>query len=161
MQIIDHHEQCVTTAAWTPDGSSIITGSLDKQSQLVMRAADGRGEAFNWPTELRTQDLAITPDGQRLVVMSTENYITVYNLRDRTEHFAIKVAQRMTSLSISRDSRTMLVNMANDEIHLIDIETAGIVRRYTGQRQDGFIIRSTFGGTDEGLIVSGSSGTRP
>ena len=147
----------MTTAAWTPDGSTIVTGSLGKHAQLCLRSTDGQ-EPFNWPTDLRTQDCAITPNGQKLVVMSSDNFITVYNLPTKTEEYSIKVSHRMTCISVSRDSRSILVNMANDEIHLIDIETADIVRRYTGHQQDGFIIRSAFGGADEGLVVSGSSG---
>ena len=91
--------------------------------------------------------------------MSSENYITVYDLTTRNQEYSIKVSHCMTCLSVSRDSRTMLVNMTNGEIHLIDIETADIVRRYTGQQQGEFIIRSTFGGADEGLVISGSSST--
>ena len=146
----------MTTAAWTPDGNTIVTGSLDKHAQLCMRSADG-SDPYHWPTDLRTQDCAITPDGNKMVVMSTDNYITVYNLVDRTEDYTIKVSHRMTCISVSRDSKNMLVNMANNEVHLIDIESANIVRRYTGQHQNGFIIRSAFGGADEGLVVSGSS----
>ena len=64
----------------------------------------------------------------------------------------------MTCISISRDSRHMLVNMAENEVQLIDIETADVVRRFLGQRQSEFIIRSAFGGADENLIISGSEG---
>ena len=148
----------MTTAAWTPDGSAIVTGSPNKQSPLCIRSADGR-ETFNWPTDQRTGDCAITPDGQKLVVMSQDKYITVYDLPTRTEEYSIKVSYKMTCITVSRDSKTMLVNMDNDEIHLIEIETADIVRRYVGQQQDDFIIRSAFGGADEGLVVSGSAGT--
>ncbi|KAL9124354.1 MAG: hypothetical protein Q9217_006310 [Psora testacea] len=159
IQVIDHGEQAASTAAWTPDGKAIVTGSLDKHGQLCLRSVDGQ-ESFNWPTDLRTQDCAITPDGQRLIVMSTDPYITVYNLPTKTEEYSIKVSHQMTCISVSRDSRNMLVNMRNDEVHLIDIETADIIRRYTGQQQDGFIIRSAFGGADEGLVISGSSDSK-
>ena len=64
----------------------------------------------------------------------------------------------MTCISISRDSRYMLINMAENEVQLIDIETADLVRRFLGQRQSEFIIRSAFGGADENLIISGSEG---
>ncbi|KAG8529886.1 uncharacterized protein KY384_005367 [Bacidia gigantensis] len=158
--IVDHQEQGVSSAAWTPDGNYFVTGALDKHAQLCLRPADGRGEPFNWPTALRTQDCAITPNGQKLVVMSTENYITVYDIPSRREEYSIKVAHRMTCISVSRDSRTMLVNMANDEVHLIDIESADIVRKYFGQEQGGFIIRSAFGGADEGLVISGSANSK-
>lgn len=52
----------------------------------------------------------------------------------------------------------MLINTTDDEVHMIDIETADIVRKFVGQRQGNFIIRSAFGGADENLVVSGSEG---
>ena len=147
----------MTTAAWTPDGKTIVTGSPNKQSALCSRSP-GERDTFNWPTDQRTGDCAITPNGQKLVVMSQDKHITVYDLPTRTEEYSIKVAHKMSCITVSRDSKTMLVNMANDEIHLIEIETADIVRRYAGQQQNDFIIRSAFGGADEGLVVSGSAG---
>ena len=52
----------------------------------------------------------------------------------------------------------MLVNMADSEVQLIDIETAEIVHRFLGQRQGEHIIRSCFGGADQNLVISGSEG---
>lgn len=48
--------------------------------------------------------------------------------------------------------------MADGEVQLIEIETAEIVRRFLGQKQRQFVIRSSFGGADENLIISGSEG---
>ena len=93
-----------------------------------------------------------------MVTISTEKQIFVYNFVTREEEYSILLRTRMTCLSISRDSRYMLVNMADNEVQLIDIETAEIVRRFLGQKQQEFMIRSTFGGADENLIVSGSEG---
>lgn len=53
----------------------------------------------------------------------------------------------------------MLLNMADGEVQLLDIETAEITRRFLGQKQSQFVIRSAFGGADENLIISGSEGT--
>lgn len=96
-----------------------------------------------------------------MVTISSEGHIFVYNFVTREEEYHIKLKTKMTCLSISRDSRYILVNLADNELQLIDIETADIVRRFLGQKQAKFVIRSSFGGADENLIISGSEGTYP
>lgn len=137
-----------------------MTGSLDKKSQLCLWNLNGQlGQpSYSWSTDYRIQDCAISPDGRRLVTISTERQIYVYNFRTREEEYSILLKTHMTCLSISRDSRYMLINMANNEVQLIDIQTAEIVRRFLGQKQGAFVIRSAFGGADENLIISGSEG---
>ena len=157
---IKHHEKSVTVACWTPDGQSFVTGSHDLESQLCLWTLDGR-PSYNWTIGYRVQDCAITPNGRRMVVISVEQQISVYDFWTREEEYSIMMKHKMTSVSISRDSRYMLINMANDEVHLIEIETAEIYRRFLGQKQDMFIIRSCFGGADENLIISGSAGSLP
>ena len=157
---IDHHNQPVSTACWAPDGETFVTGSLDKQSQLCLWTLDGR-PSYSWAIDYRVQDCAISSDGQRMVTISSERQIFVYNFVTREEEYSILLRSKMTCLSISRDSRYMLVNMADNEVQLIDIESAEIVRRFLGQKQELFVIRSIFGGADENLIISGSEGTSP
>jgi len=135
-----------------------VTGALDKQTQLCLWTMDGR-PSFNWSIDYRVQDCAISPNGQRMVTISAEKQITVYNFVTRDEEYSMLLRSKMTCVSITRDSRYILVNMADDEVQLIDIETAEIVRRFLGQKQRSCVIRSCFGGADENLIISGSEGT--
>lgn len=154
---IDHHTEPVTTASWAPDGESFVTGSLGRQSQLCLWNLHGRS-VYSWATNYRIQDCEISPDGQRLVTISPNQQIFVYNFVTREEEHSINLKSKMTCISISRDSRYMLINMTDNEIQLVDIETAQIVQRYEGQKQGGFVIRSAFGGADENLVISGSEG---
>lgn len=154
---IDYHAQPVTTAAWSPDGQCFVTGSLHGDHRLCLWSISGH-PIHKWDTRFRVQDCAITPDGRRLVAISSERQIIVYNFETWEEEYCIIVKSRMTCINVSRDSRHMLVNMADGEIHLIDIDTAEIVQRFLGQQQGEFVIRSTFGGADQNLIISGSEG---
>ncbi|KAL8933952.1 MAG: hypothetical protein Q9216_006140 [Gyalolechia sp. 2 TL-2023] len=156
---IDHHGQPVTTAAWSPDGQSFVTGSLNGNHRLCLWSVNGH-PMYNWSVDYRVQDCAISPNGKRMVVISSESQIVVYNFETREESYGILMKSRMTCIKISRDSQYMLVNMANSEVHLINIETAEIVRRFLGQQQGEFVIRSTFGGADQNLVISGSEDSR-
>lgn len=134
-----------------------MTASLDLASQLCHW--DLRGQVIHmWPGGFRVQDCAITSDGKRLVVADVEGKIHVYNFLTHEEEYCLPLKSKPTSVAISQDSRYMLVNLSEGQIQLIDIETTDVVRRFQGQKQGSFVIRSTFGGAAENFVVSGSEG---
>ena len=147
----------VTTAAWAPDGQTFVMGSLDIQAHLCVWDTNGR-HVYTWPGGYRVQDCAISPDGQRLITISTDKRIHVYNYRTREEEYNFELQVALTCISISQDSKYMLVNMADNEIQLLEIETRKLVGKYAGQKQGKFVIRSHFGGAAENFIISGSQG---
>ena len=155
---IAHGEEPVTSAAWAPNGQTFITGSLDKQSSLHIWNLNGEN-IHTWSDSTRVQDLALSPDGQRLVIISPERVITVYNFITWDEEYSLRLKCKLTCVRISRDSKYMLINMVDNELQLIDISSAEVVRRFEGQKQGKFIIRGSFGGADENIIISGSEGT--
>ncbi|KAL8770476.1 MAG: hypothetical protein Q9194_005165 [Teloschistes cf. exilis] len=153
---IDHHNEPVTTAAWSPDGKSFVTGSLNGTHRLCLWSLSTGRQLHNWPVDYRVQDCAITPDGRRLVAISSQCQIVVYNFDTREEEYSILLQSRMTCITVSKDGRYMLINMSNGQIQLIEIETREFVRRFEGQVQGEYVIRSCFGGADENLVISGS-----
>ena len=62
----------------------------------------------------------------------------------------------ITSLCLSRDSRCLLVTVNVEEIHAWDLVEKQLIHSYAGQKQGRFIIRSSFGGTNEAFVASGS-----
>jgi WD repeat-containing protein 26 len=142
---------------WLPDGSSFITASLDSHSPINTWNSNGDLE-YKWPAQHRSQDIAISPDGERLVSISTDCQVFVYRVRTRQEEYSMMLRTNLTCINISRDSRYILVNLSDNELQLIDIDTAEIVQRFLGQKQGVFMIKSTFGGADENLVISGSEG---
>jgi WD40 repeat protein len=155
---IDHHSQPVTSAAWAPDGRTFVTGSLDKDDQLCLWDLAGHN-LHHWILDCRIQDMAISNDGKKLVIVSAATKdVVVYNFETREREYSFSAQDKISCVSISRDSRYMLISMAGNEVHLYDIETAEIIRKYSGKQQGEFVIRSAFGGSDENMIISGSEG---
>ncbi|KAL4923426.1 WD40-repeat-containing domain protein [Aspergillus undulatus] len=156
---INHHRHPVTAAVWAPDGESFVTASLDVSSQLCHWSIRGQS-LYRWPSGFRVQDCAITPDGRRLIAVDVEKKIRVFNFVTREEEYTLPLKSKATSVVVSNDSRHMLVNLTECQIQLIDIETTEVIRRFQGQKQSTFIIRSTFGGAAENFVVSGSEDSR-
>ncbi|KAI9018075.1 WD40-repeat-containing domain protein [Phycomyces nitens] len=151
------HKEQVTSCAWLPDGKHVISGGCDEK--ICLWTLDG-GLVNSWESE-RVLDMKLSLDGRRLVTVSYEMNITVYDFEFPSISQTSKMREvgAITSLSLTKDGRYALVNInikESQEIHLWDLEDQSLVRKYTGHKQGEYIIRSTFGGLDESFILSGS-----
>ncbi|KAJ4373651.1 hypothetical protein N0V86_007794 [Didymella sp. IMI 355093] len=150
-----------TTAAWAPDGRHVVIGSQDDKLGCGVWDLSGR-QIHNFcedGTKLRANDLAISPNGERLVVAS-EHAIAVYDFVSYKKLVEWHPESKLTSITISQDSRHMLVSMNPDMIELMEIDSADLIQKFEGHQQKQFIIRSAFGGADENFVVSGSEDSR-
>ncbi|KAF3054002.1 hypothetical protein E8E11_006067 [Didymella keratinophila] len=151
----------VKTAAWAPDGRHVVIGSQDDKLGCGVWDLSGR-QVHNFcedGTKLRANDLAISPNGERLVVAS-EHSIAVYDFASYKKLVEWHPESKLTSITISQDSRHMLVSMNPDMIELMEIDSADLIQKFEGHQQKQFIIRSAFGGADENFVVSGSEDSR-
>ena len=106
-------------------------------------------------------DLTITPDGSKMVAICNERKLHVYSVHnDFQELLRYQTSDNMTSVVASNDSKYVLINSMAQEVHLWDIEKFQLVRKFVGQTQKRFMIRSCFGGPDQNFILSGSEGTQ-
>lgn len=150
-----------TTAAWAPDGKSVVIGSQDTKWGLGIWDLEGT-LVHKWSEDrLRVHDLAVSPDGQRLVVL-LETRILVYDFvsYEKLCEWTLDPGIKLTSVNISQDSQHMLVSLNENKIKLMEIDTGEVIQRYSGHLQTEFIIRSTFGGANENFIISGSEDSR-
>lgn len=140
-----------------PNGKDIFTGVADKSFSVW--GPDGREvDSVKSQRQTKTSDLAVTSDGQLIVSLNEEKKILLTDRETKTER-SIEEKDTVTSFCLSSDGKFLLVNLASEEIHLWCIGDGGmpnLIMRYRGHRRARHVIRSCFGGTEQGFIASGS-----
>jgi WD40 repeat protein len=161
IQTVEHPSEgntTITGASWAPDSLSFVTSSQDKKTQLCHWSLSSAVPLFAWHGGFRAQDCAISPDGEKLVVIDIDHSLYVFNFHTYEEEYHLAFGAKLTSLTISQDSQSYLLSLASGEVHLNDMESGDPIRIFEGQVQGHFIIRSCFGGAAENFILSGSEG---
>jgi len=159
IRTINRFGEPVSSCAWAPDGRTFVTGCLDKEKNLVQWTDSGE-LVYDWGRSHRIQDLAISPDGNRLIAMDHNNQVHVYNLLTKGYIYSTDFESRLSSIEISADSRFLLVNRTDGEAQLYDLESRSVVKKYTGAKGGEYVIRASFGGANESFVVAGSEDGR-
>lgn len=154
----ERFEEPVSSCVWAADCRSFITGSFDKERAICQWNLEGH-RLFTWTKKHRTEDLAVSPDGQWLVAMDEQYRLHVYNFVTRELEYEMELRVQPTSVNISQDSRFLLVNLVDGEAQLIEIATREPIQKYTGHKGGECVIRSAFGGANESFVISGSEGS--
>ncbi|KAM0558553.1 hypothetical protein ACHAPJ_004748 [Fusarium lateritium] len=145
----------VSACVWAHDNRSFVLGTLDPNYSLRTVHVNN-DEQYDWGKKHRVEDLCGSLDGRWLVAVDNLHTIHVYNAVTRELEFDMELKARPTSVSISQDSRHLLVNKCNGEAQLIDLLTRNSVQKFFGHTGGEFLIRSSFGGANESFVLSGS-----
>lgn len=143
------------SCAWFPDGKWICYGVSDRS--ICMCDLEGKEiECWKGQRTLSISDLEITSDGKQIISICRETAILLLDREAKYERM-IEENQTITSFSLSKDNRYLLVNLLNQEIHLWDIKgDFRLVAKYKGLKRSRFVIRSCFGGLKQAFVASGS-----
>ncbi|XXG99788.1 hypothetical protein Hte_006129 [Hypoxylon texense] len=152
---LERFQEPVTSCVWATDNQTFVTGALDKNHSLVQWNLNG-DKIYDWSSTHRVEDLAISPDGHWLVASNAGNHIYVYNFVTRELEYQMDLQVRLTSITISQNSRHLLVNHNNGVAQLIDLVLREPVQSYAGFTGGQWMIRSSFGGANESFVISGS-----
>ncbi|KAK4278919.1 hypothetical protein QN277_016693 [Acacia crassicarpa] len=145
----------LVSCAWSPTGKYILSGLSDKS--ICTWELDGKElETLKGPRTLKISDLEVMGDEETILSICKDNIVQLFNRETKDERF-IEEEQTITSFSLSKDKRFMLVNLWDQEIHLWKIEgDPKLVGKYKGHRRTRFLVRSCFGGLKQAFIASGS-----
>ncbi|KAF6994500.1 hypothetical protein CFC21_011188 [Triticum aestivum] len=149
----------IASCAWFPNSEKIVCASSEPESSPNMIfTCDLEGQELEmWAGERipKVSDLAVTPDGKHLICVCP-NEIWIRELRKGRE-WKIPERQTISSLSLSGDGQSMIVNLNSQEIHLWKTNgSSRVPDKFKGHKQGKFVIRSCFGGSDYHFIASGS-----
>ncbi|KAJ7960604.1 WD repeat-containing protein 26-like [Quillaja saponaria] len=155
LQIYEKAGVGLVSCGWFPGGKYVLSGVNDKS--ICMWELDGKEvDCWKGKKTLKISDLEIMSDGKQILSICKDNAVLLLNIETKVERL-IEEDQTITSFSLSNDSKFLLVNLLNQEIHLWNIEgDLKLVGKYTGHKRTRFIIRSCFGGLKQSFIASGS-----
>lgn len=152
---LEQFKEPASSCVWAPDGRSLVVGAFDLQRSLCTWNLKGE-KLHTWTKKYRTEDLALSPDGRWLVAMDNEVHIYVYDYATRQLEYEMGLESRPTSVSITRDSKYLLVNKQEGGAQLFNIVNRTAVQKYIGATGGDYLIRSDFGGANESFVISGS-----
>lgn len=149
------HSDAVHACAFYDNDQKIISGGIDRQ--IIISKLDGSG--MDTIKTVRVGDLKID-EKQRImyIVEAAGNKIVIYDLQNKQEIGKIEEKENILSCEISNDRKFLLVNTSfkHPQIHLWDIESRQVIKRYNGHSQEKYYIKASFGGFGESFIASGS-----
>lgn len=148
-------DEAVCGCVWSTDGNSFTVGTLAKSSSIcTFNVHDD--QVIEWNKRHRVRDLCSSPNGRWLAAIDNQGIIHVYNAITKELEYDLQLKAHPISVSISEDSRHLLVNKRDGEAQLIDLASRVSVQKFLGHTGGDCVIRASFGGANESFVVSGS-----
>ncbi|KAL8150645.1 hypothetical protein V2J09_020453 [Rumex salicifolius] len=155
LQVYEKQGLGLVSCEWFPDGEGVISGVTDKS--ICFWDLDGiELEWWKGQRTLKISDMAITSDGKKILTICRDSTIVMVDREAKFETL-IEEDQVITSFSLSKDNRFLLIDLLNQEIHLWSIEDGPkVISKYKGHKRSRFLLHSCFGGFEQSFIASGS-----
>ncbi|KDQ33398.1 hypothetical protein PLEOSDRAFT_1073660 [Pleurotus ostreatus PC15] len=131
----------VTDLAVTPDFTRLVTIGMDYVPPHSVTVIDANPRGSMAGSHGGEAPMG-TPQS---VPKKPDNRMVIYDLATKQAESSIRLEGELTSVKISQNSQYALINHSPDEIHLWDLHTGRLTRKFTGQRQGRHVIRSCFG----------------
>lgn len=149
-------EDFLTCVSWYPDGSQLSCGGL--KGHFYSCNTDGHLNSM-WDC-IRVQCLACLPDNRTVIAADTHHRMRSYDFELHRDSNLFQEEAAIMSLALNSKGNKALLNIANQSVHMWDLDCRSLLRKYRGTIQSQYTIHSTFGGLNEDFIASGSEDHR-
>ncbi|KAK4058921.1 hypothetical protein OIO90_000367 [Microbotryomycetes sp. JL221] len=170
---LTEHEYQIGALSWLPNGQGFVSGGMDSKVFFWDLAGNVTGRLANSPS--RVIDLAISPDGSKLVAVgradttspsrgsshqqsrtgtpsTSQNGPPIHARHDKKISVYSLPDNRLILESVQPNELTH----APSEILYVDLRDGTIVRRFQGHDQGQYVLQSCFGGALQNFVMSGS-----
>ncbi|XP_012253307.1 WD repeat-containing protein 26 isoform X1 [Athalia rosae] len=145
-------EDSLTACAWHRDANKFVTGGMRGQ----FYQCDMEGNVIDSWEGVRVKCLWCRNDGKTVLAADSHHRIRGYNFDELCDFTVLQEDHPVMSFSVNKSDRLALLNVANQGVHLWDLQDRCLVRRFQGVTQGHFTIHSCFGGVNQDFIASGS-----
>jgi serine/threonine protein kinase len=152
-RIMTGHSSLVRSAAFSPDGKTLVSGSGDKTIKLWNLLTGEQIRTLPRHSD-SVSSVAISPDGKTLVSSSGDKTIKLWNLETGEEIRTLPGhSDSVSSVAISPDGKTLISGSWDKTIKLWNLETGEEIRTLTGHSD---YVVSVAISADGKTLVSGS-----
>ncbi|KAK6233990.1 hypothetical protein QUC31_006396 [Theobroma cacao] len=125
------HQKPVLTVSWSPDDSQILPCG---QEEGIRRWDFSSEECCKGQRTFKISDMSITDDDKRIISIFRESAILLLDWERKFERL-IEEVDMITSFSLSKDNKFLLVNLIIQENHLWSIEgDPTLLSKYKGHK---------------------------
>ncbi|CAG0912843.1 unnamed protein product [Notodromas monacha] len=145
-------DDSLTTAAFHACSKKFVAGGTKGQFYLC----NLEGSLLDSWEGVRVRALWTRKDGKTVLAADTHHRIRAYIFEDPADYGVLREDHSIMSFTVHPNGQLALLNVSTQGVHLWDLETRCLVRKFRGVTQSYFTIYSCFGGYNHSYIASGS-----
>jgi WD40 repeat protein len=157
---LEGHTWHVTSVAWSPDGTSLVSGSLDK-TLCVWDAINGREKLRLTGHEASVSSVAFSPNGSEIISGGEDQTVRVWDALSGTEKLSIalydsplKQTRKVTSVAFIPDRSKFICGCDDHSVRMCFSKSGETSTELLGHENHVTSVAFSF---DSTAIISGSS----
>jgi WD repeat-containing protein 26 len=163
MKCYTGHKDKISSISWFPDNLHFVSGGGGNDKTIKIWDIHSNNP-MEHKINYKIQDLQVSPDGKKLIVISHNKKIHIYNPSKMDQCYTLFENDSITSLFVSKCSQFLLCTLAKEDdvgyISMWDLNENKQIKNFKGHKQSKFVLRCCFGGKNNMFVASGSEDYR-
>uniref|UniRef100_A0A914WIH5 WD repeat-containing protein 26 n=1 Tax=Plectus sambesii TaxID=2011161 RepID=A0A914WIH5_9BILA len=154
-RVSNNPEDSLSVIAWHKCGRRIACGG-QKGQFYQCDINDGQQQQPEVWEGFRIRGLWCKNDGRTVLASDTHHRIRAYTFDDMRDYTVITESAPLIYFCVDATERYALCTIKDHGLHLWDMETRSLVKRFTGSKHGDYVIFSCFGGYNQSFVATGS-----